>query len=252
MKYILIGLILLGSFFYGIAQKIQNVEALIEAMHKKYQGKWFDGFTFLQETIRFAEDGSEKDRRIWYEAIQYPNNFRIDYGALEEGNSALFRNDSMYRFRNNVLERAEVNPQQFLLMKGGLYHFPVHEVAQKLSDYGYDINKFRTTRFRGKKVYVLGAVEGDLKSPQFWLDAKRFYLVRRISTLSNGKVLDVHYDDHLKSNGGWVEQTVKFYLDGRYVQLENYKEIDTAPKLNPGVFDPRQFGQVHWYENEDK
>lgn len=249
MKSFFIGILFLGFSFSGFSQKIKDAEGLIKAMQQKYQGKWFDGFTFVQETIRFEEDGSEKNRRIWYEAIQYPDNFRIDYGEVKEGNASLFRNDSMYRFNNGVLERAEINPQQFLLMKGGLYHFTVPEVMTRLVNYGYDVKQFRQTHFRGKKVYVLGAAEGDMESPQFWLDAKRFYLVRRISSLRNGKILDVHYDDHLKSNGGWVEQTVKFYLDDQYIQLEHYKDIDTAPQLDPGVFDPRQFGKLHWYKN---
>lgn len=247
MKQFSLVLLFFGFCQMGFSQKIKDVEGLVKTMQQKYQGKWFDEFTFVQETIRFEADGTERDRRIWYEAIQYPDKFRIDYGAIEEGNASLFRNDSIYRFRNRELEQAAINPQQFLLMKGGLYHFPVSEVIAKLKDYGYNVEQFRATRFRGKKVYVLGAADGDLKSPQFWLDAKRFFLVRRISALSNGKILDVHYDDHIKSNGGWVEQTVKFYLDDQYLQLENYKDIDTAPQLNPGVFDPRLFGEVHWY-----
>lgn len=245
MKHLLL-LLFLAFTASAFSQKIKETEALIEAMHQKYQGKWFNAFTFVQETIQYEEDGSERDRKIWYEAIQYPKNFRIDYGPIEEGNASLFRNDSMYRFKNGVLEQAVVNPQQFLLMKGGLYHFEVAEVIKMLKDYGYDTEVFRKDRFQGKKVYVLGAKEGDLSAPQFWIDAKHFYLVRRIRSLNNGKVLDVHYGEHLKSNGGWVEQTVKFYLDGRYLQLENYKEIDTSPNLDAGVFDPAKFGAIHW------
>ena len=237
---------LLALTINAYSQKVKDTKSLVEAMHQKYKGKWFNEFTFVQETIRYEEDGSERDRHIWLEAIQYPKNFRIDYGPLEYGNASLFRNDSIYGFRNGVLDRAEINPQQFLLMKGGLYHFEIQEVISMLEEYGYDTGKFRKDRFQGKKVYVLGADKDDLASAQFWIDAKHFYLVRRISKLKNGKILDVHYGDHLKSDGGWVEQTVKFYLDDRYLQLENYKEIDTSPNLENGVFDPTQFGTIHW------
>lgn len=247
MRYLFVVLSVFSFSLFGFSQKIKDTEGLIKAMHQKYQGEWFDAFTFVQETVRYEADGSERDRHIWYEAIAYPKNFRIDYGAIDNGNASLFRNDSMYRFRNGVLERAELNPQQFLLMKGGLYHYEVPAVVTMLQEYGYDVTQFREDRFNGRKVYVLGAPEGDLSAAQFWIDAKKFYLVRRISTVSNGKVLDVHYSDHIKTGGGWVEQTVKFYLDGRYIQLENYKEIDTKPELNSKVFDPKWFGKVHWY-----
>lgn len=231
------------------AQKeLSTAKALVKQMHKLNKGKWFDAFTFVQRTIRFDENGQTRDSSTWYEAIEYPKNFRIDYGDLKNGNANIFRNDSIYAFRSGSLQRADLNPQQFLLMKGGLYHYKVKEVLSMLEDYGYDTSKFRSDQWNGRPVYVLGAEKGDEQSAQFWIDAKHYYLVRRISSTSNNNVLDVHYSDHIAGGGGWVEQTVKFYLDGRYIQIEYYEEIDTAPELPHSLFDPNAFGKAHWYK----
>lgn len=119
-----------------------------------------------------------------------------------------------------------------------------------LEDYGYDTRVFRSDTWNGQPVYVLGAGEGDERTAQFWIDAEHFYLVRRISTTSGNNVLDVHYSDHTASGGGWVEQTVKFYLDGRYIQLEYYQQIDTDPDLPESLFDPKAFGKEHWYKGK--
>ncbi len=252
MKKVLLGLLLIGLFSNSsvFAQKdLKNARALIKKMNKDHRGKWFDSFTFVQKTIRFQEDGSIRDSSIWYEAIEYPKNFRIDFGDLSEGNSNLMRNDSAYAFRGGELQRSGLNPQQFLLMKGGLYHYSIKETLQMLTDYGYDVQKFRTDVWNDRKVYVLGADKGDESSQQFWIDAEHFYLLRRISTNSNGTVLDVHYSDHVASGGGWVEQTVKFYANGRYIQLEYYQEIDTSPKIPSSFFDPKAYGKGHWYKD---
>lgn len=118
-----------------------------------------------------------------------------------------------------------------------------------LQDYGYNTAIFRKDSWKSRPVYVLGAEKGDERSQQFWIDAEHFYLVRRISTTQRDQVLDVHYEDHIAGGGGWVEQTVKFYLDGRYIQLEYYQQIDTSPDLPESLFDPAAFGEEHWYKN---
>jgi len=228
--------------------EISDVKTLVRAMQRQNRNKWFDAFTFVQETIRFNKDGSPRDTNIWYEAIDYPDRFRIDYGDLSNGDAQLFRRDSAYQFKGGELVKSDYNPQEFLLMKGGLYHYETEEVLEKLEAYGYNTKAFHASQWDSRPIWVLGAEAGDLSSPQFWIDAEHFYLVRRISKLKDGRQLDVHYEDHISGNGGWVEQVVKFYVDGRYVQLENYKQIDTAPDLPPGIFDPRQFGGQHWYQ----
>ena len=225
---------------------LNNSADLLTAMNEKYKGKWFDQFTFVQETHGIDDNGKEKDNSIWHEAIDYPKNFRIDYGPLSDGNSSIYANDSAWVFRKHELQKIKYSPKEFLLMKGGLYHLTVKETINQLTNYGYDCLKFRTDELNGRKVFVIGADKGDLKSKQFWLDTEHFYMVRRIYTQET-KVVDVVYSNHIASNGGWVEQIVKFWVDKKYVQVEYYREINTNPNLDAAVFNPDLYiKQVHW------
>ncbi|MCP4437607.1 MAG: hypothetical protein GY810_01555 [Aureispira sp.] len=234
----------------SVSSTIETCEDLLVAMNKKYKGKWFDQFTFIQETIRINENGKEGKKSIWYEAIDYPKKFRIDYGPITNGNTTIYDKDSAWVFRDYKLKKTEYMPKEFLLMKGGLYHLTTKETIEALSGYGYDCDKFRTAELNQRKVYVIGADRGDLKSKQFWIDAEHFYMVRRINT-QQGKVVDVVYSDHVFSNGGWVEQVVKFWVDEKYVQKELYKEINTNPQLGAEQFDPNSYGEIkHWSEQD--
>ncbi|MEO1052778.1 MAG: hypothetical protein AAFX87_19240 [Bacteroidota bacterium] len=231
---------------YAGIDDINSTEGLIHAMHQKYKGKWFDQFTFIQETVRYNEDGTERDKAVWYEAIDYPNNFRIDFGEPKEGNAVLFSQDSAYRFREGQFQNARFEPQEFLLMKGGLYHYDVSVVMERLQEYGYDTKRFRKDVHNERPVFVVGADQDDLKSKQFWFDQEHLYMVRRIYQTGNGRTLDVQYSGHKRYNGGWVEHEVRFYVDGKYRQLEIYKSIDADPGLDARIFDPQWFGKAHW------
>lgn len=254
MKQILKPLILivfaisLISFKYS-NQNPKSTKELIKVMNKKYKGKWFNQFTFIQETIKFDEKGAEESKEIWYEAVNYPKKFRIDFGDISNGNTVIYDKDSSWSFENHKLKEIKHNPREFLLMKGGLYHQSIKKTITQLTNYGYDCSKFRTDKLNGKKVYVIGAEKNDLKSRQFWMDAEHFYMVRRIHSPREDLVVDVIYSDHIATNGGWVEQTVKFWVNEKYYQIEYYKEINTTPKLNSSIFDPTQFGKItHWSE----
>ncbi len=217
--------------------QINSTAQLLDAMQTRYRGNWFQEFTFEQETIRYDQSGAVRDTAIWNEAVKYPDYFRIDFG--QPGRFVIFRNDSSYRFDNYELDRTRLEPQEFLLFKGGLYFRPAHTILEKLTEYGYDINIFREDRLNGHRVYVIGAEKGDLRTKQFWVSADHFYTMRRISSLGNGSVLDVQYSDHKNVSGGWVEQTVSFFRDGRKIQIEYYKKIDASEKLPSSVFDPK-------------
>ena len=230
-----------------VQNKVNSSVELLREMNKKYRGKWFDQFTFVQETIKYDSAGNETEKSIWYEAIDYPKKFRIDFGPLNAGNAVIFDKDSVWVFKENKFTRKAYAPREFLLMKGGLYHLTVDETINQLESYGYNCQLFRKDVFNNKPVYVLGAEKGDLKSKQFWIDAEHFYLHRRISTSKN-KTLDVVYSEHIFSDGGWVEQVVEFWSNGVYVQKEFYKSIDTKPELDDAVFDHKMYGKTHWFK----
>ena len=207
---------------------------MLDAMQTRYRGKWFKEYTFAQQTIRYDQNGAVRDTMLWHEAVSYPDHFRIDFAEL--GRFVIFKNDSSWRYDNEQLQQARLEPQEFLLFKGGMYFRSPSSIMQKLKDYGYDTSIFREDRLNGRRAFVVGAKEGDLNTKQFWIDADHFFTVRRISQVSNGRTLDVQYSDHKRVKGGWVEQTVTFFIDGRMFQIEKYLDIDASKTLDPAIF----------------
>lgn len=226
--------------------QITSTGQLLDAMQTKNRKSWFKEFTFTQETIRYNQNGAVRDTAIWYEAVSYPDHFRIDYN--DKGQFVIFRNDSSFRFQAYQFQSKRLEPQEFLLFKGGMYFISPTEVMDKLKEYGYDTSIFREDRLNGRRAYVVGAKKGDLSTKQFWIDADYFYTIRRISKVSRGRTLDVQYSDHKRVLCGWVEQTVTFYIDQRLLQIEHYVDIDASKVLDMSIFNPKKPSK-YWFKN---
>jgi len=223
-----------------------NTRNLIAYWKDRYAKNSLKSFTFAQETIRLRE-GEDPDTSLWYEAIRYPDQFRIDFGHGSEGNINLWRSDSVYVLRKGELVHRGDKVQEALLMKGALYHLPIDTTLSKLRAIGVDPSVFHTAIYEGRPAYVIGAVPESDSIPQIWVDAERRNVLRRSSKLPNGKLLEVRYDDFVQSGGHWLESWVAFYLDGKLIQTERYKDIDVQPELPEGVFEVERFGEVFWY-----
>lgn len=136
-------------------------------------------FTFSQNTIRYRND-EQVDTSIWYEAIQYPDKFRIDFGDPEEGNAVIYRNDSAYIFRNHELQTSRLEPMPLLFLEGGMEFLPFEKVLPRLFALGLDTTEFRKTNWEGAEYYVIGAKEGDMEARQVWVDAEKLFPIRRL------------------------------------------------------------------------
>lgn len=218
-----------------------NTEDLLRAMKIKNDGEWFKHFTFKQSTIFFDETGKQTDSAVWYEAVSYPYLFRIDRD-LEQGAYTIYRNDSTYHFRQDSLMRATDQPAVHLLFKGGLYFVSLEESLKKLKKYKYNTAAFRKDTFMEEPVYVIGDDDS-----QFWLHATDFYCMRRISTTSNGKLLDIVYDDFKPLGRGWVEQKVTFYFDGKKRMEEFYFDIKLREHFDSKSYDVKE--NYQWFRD---
>ena len=218
---------------------------LIKQWKKKHAHHTLKSFTFAQETIRF-KDGEATDTSIWYEAIAFPDRFRIDIGE-KAGNINLFRNDSIYVVRKDSLVFSGHRVPEALVMKGALYFQPVDSTLSNLKALDIDIDQFDTGTYEGRPAYIIGAKAGAEKYPQIWVDAERRNVLRRSSKLKNGKLLEVRYGDFVQVGGHWLESWVAFYIDGQLIQTERYQDIEVDVKLPETIFDPSLFSNSYWY-----
>jgi hypothetical protein len=225
---------------------ITEGKALLKAMHAAASRSHLKEYTFIQETIRFDSAGNALPSTTWYEALRYPNFFRIDVGDPKNGRGVIYRNDSTYSFREGKLVRAVADPMPFMLLEGGLKYYSLEELIPKGEKMGYDLSKVHSEDFQGKEMFVLGAEAGDLRSKQIWIEKERWIPIRRIDPEENGSILEVVHGGFQRKKGKWVETEVDFFLDGKWLQKEKYSAVNPNPRLKTILFDPNRFGEWHW------
>jgi hypothetical protein len=225
--------------------KVNSTQKLVSAMQKKYGGKWARTITFTQYNTHYKND-TVSGTSVWYEAIQYPDKFRIDFGEVAEGNAVIFANDSVYQFKAGELKGSKKQPNNLMLLAGGLYFMHPAEAMRRLQEAGYNMDIFHEDTWQGKPVYVVGAHKDDLKSNQFWIDKQHLYLVRTIATLPDGHIQEAQFSKHIRTGGGWTETEVLFLEEGKPQQLELYKNVGANVVLPEGLFTAQKFGKVHW------
>ncbi len=240
-------LVLLLTALPAFAAKIKNGEELIAAMHKKYSNKWYKTLAFVQKTTQFKPDGTTQVS-TWYEAMSVPGKLRIDIAPLENGNGIMFLDNTQYSFSKGKLVRSAPRIHPLLVLGFDVYAQPVETTVKLLKDLGFDLSVLHEETWQGKSVYVIGAKQGDLSSPQFWIDKKNLYFVRMIELGGKDKkqVFETEFNKYQKVGGGsgWVSAEVIFNIDGKPATTEEYTDIQTDVKLDEKLFDPQKWSEA--------
>jgi outer membrane lipoprotein-sorting protein len=229
------------------AQEIRDGATLLRAMHGRYQNNWYETLTFTQKSTTHNDDGTDKSE-IWHEAMLLPGKLRIDIGSPADGNGMLVANGARTSFQNGKASDPHPFVHMLLILGFDVYRQPTQATVDQVKGQGFDLTKLREDSWDGESVYVVGADKGDLKSTQFWVEKKRLLFVRMIAPdrRDAAKTADSRFADYRQLPVGWVAARVEFFVAGKNVFSEEYSEIQTNPKLDPAIFDPRQFNSQHW------
>jgi len=226
-----------------VAPAPKTGEELIRLMHDRYAGKWYRTLTFVQKTT--LPDGKVE---TWYEAAELPGKLRIDIAPLEGRNTILFRNDTLYDFKEGKL--AETKPLIHPLMVLGfdVYAQPLDKTAKQLRELGFDLSKVHESEWEGRRAYVVGATRGDSVTRQFWIDQERLYFVRMIEPGKKNPDdrLETRFTKYRAMGQGWVETEVRFLVNGETKMLEEYTEPRAGVNLDPAIFDPARWVPPGW------
>ncbi|TAE76250.1 MAG: hypothetical protein EAZ85_00560 [Bacteroidetes bacterium] len=211
---------------------IKDFDSLWEALQKKHKKGHYKSVTFTQKNIHFDNKDSIVGRSTWKEYIEFPNKFRIDLDSTSQ-NTVLFKNDSVYQVRNGTLGKASAYFHDFLAWNGGIFFIEKEYARKNFKEAGYDLTKFYTTTWENRKVYVLGALENDFKTPQVWFDAENLYVVRVFSN-QGATIMELQFKKHKKVNRkSWIETEVIVLSRGKKVQIEQYFDIEISQKKLP-------------------
>ncbi len=226
-----------------LAADIKSGDELIAAMHKKYDGKWYKTLTFVQKTITYKADGTSS-AETWYEALTAPGRLRIDMEPMDKGNGILFLDGTLYSFRDGKQtgKRPFVHP--LLVLGFDVYMQPVETTISQIKGMGIDLSVVHQEQWQGNAVYVIGAKQGDLTTPQFWVSRKNLLFVRLIQLGGRDKkiVQESQFNKYIKvKGGGWVSAEVQFFDDGKRRTTEEYTDIQTSVALDPALYDPEKW-----------
>ncbi len=228
------------------ASKIKTGEELVAAMHRKYANKWYKTLTFVQKNTQYNPDGTTQNS-TWYEALSAPGKLRIDFDPLDSGNGLMFADNSQHSFRAGKLARSQPLVHPLLVLGFDVYTQPVEKTLSQLKELKIDLSVVREDTWEGQPVYVVGAKQGDLRSPQFWVDKKNLYFVRLLQPVGkdNEHLQEVQFNKYQKvKSGGWVSPEVVVIVDGKRVWMEEYSDIQTNVALDANLFDTQKWMTV--------
>lgn len=229
------------------AQEIKNGEALLTAMHDRYAANWYDTVTFTQKSTTISSDGSSKSA-TWYEAAMLPGKLRIDIGAPSEGNGVIIADGTLTAFKNGEISATRPLVHMLLILGFDVYRQPPQKTIAQVKGQGVDLSKIHDDVLNGQPVYVVGAEKGDLTTKQFWIQKDNLFFVRMIEPDDRDKTKtnDTRFIDYRKLSTGWIAAGVEFYVDGKKVFTEEYSDIQPNAKLDPALFEPKNFKSMHW------
>ena len=250
MRCVLLMLFLYLSFAPAShAAKINTTEDLIQAMQKKYAKSWYQTATFVQKTTDYDKDGNKKVS-TWYEALSVPGSLRIDFTPIKDGNGILFTNNTIYSFKDGKQENSRPFVHPLMVLGFDIYKLPLADVMNTLKGLKFDLSMLREDTWQGRPVYVVGAKQGDLHSPQFWIDRKQLFFVRmlRPAGKDGAQTQETQFNKYQRLGGGWMAPEVIFKVDDQVRTTEEYSEMRANPALDSKLFDPQYWTSVHWRE----
>ena len=244
-KVVLITAVL--SFGFAPAQEIRGGENLLRAMHDRYKDSWYQTLTFKQKSTTYKPDGSSS-AEAWYEAASIPGKLRIDIGPRAAGKGYLFIDGDLIVIKDNKVPDTRHSVNMLLVLGFDVYRQDPQITAKIVSEEGYDLSKIHEDTWEGKPAYVVGAVKGDLKSKQFWVEKNSLLFLREIEPARKDaeKTEDIRFIHYRPLAGAWIAAGVEVYSEGRKVFSEDYSEIQANVKLDPDTFDAQKFATTHW------
>ena len=224
--------------------ELRRADDLVRAMHARHAPHWISSMTFVQRTTY-----PDRPAETWYEAMRMPGMLRIDIAPIDSGRAMIFRNDSLYLFRNGALERSLSYVHPLMVLGSDVYTLPPERTIAKLRTLKIDLARMTTGRWNDRPVYIVGAsTTADTASPQFWVDRERLQTVRILqpSPGTPPKVTDFRYTAFMPVGKTWIETEMAFLRDGAEFQRESYQDVRPNAPVDAALFEVDRYRPPAW------
>lgn len=219
---------------------IADGRALIRAMHARYAGKWFAKLKIKQEVVHYR-GGKPERREVWNELLDLPGKVRSTIGDAKDGNAEIYLHDTMYYFEKGQRVRERKAVHTVLLLGFDVYLQAPEKTIQTLTADGINLDAIRESTWKGRPVWVVGAREGDLTVPQFWIEKELLVVVRTIRKSVAGGLVDVELGGYVPCGQGWLATKLVFKRGGQPYASEKYLNYSNPDQIDPEVFNVKDF-----------
>jgi len=225
-----------------LAANIASADALLRAMHDRYNSTWYNTLTFVQKSTTYNPDGTTKIE-TWYEAALLPGKLRIDIGPPADGHAYVLNDGNATLFEKGKDPRSRPLVNLLLVLGFDVYKQPPETTLKIVQSEKIDTNKIHEETWQGHDVYVVGAEKGDVKSPQFWVEKDRLLFVRLLQAAraNPADTDDIRFVNYQTLAGTWIAARVEIWNGEKLIFTEDYSDIKANPKLDAALFDPKQF-----------
>jgi hypothetical protein len=149
---------------------------------------------------------------------------------------------------NGRTERSQWKVNILLVLTADVYAQPVAMSSGQLATLGVDLTKLRSDMWNDRKVWVVGStIATDLATPQFWVDADTWVVLRVIERAAQGTAsaprpsTEYRLGDYRVLSGVPVVHEIQFLRDGQPFFKEQYTDV----QLNTAI-DARLFSASQW------
>ena len=178
--------------------------------------------------------------------MSLPEKLRSGMEQLDKGNGMLFADGKIFSFRDGKTGGGRSLVHPLMVLGFDVYGQPVETTVAQVKGLGIDLSVIHSEKWQGKDVYVVGAKQGDVTTPQFWIDKKSLLFVRLIQASGRDKksVAETQFNKYVKAKGGWVAPEVLFFVDGKPTTTEEYTEIQADVALDADLWNPEKWTSV--------
>jgi hypothetical protein len=185
------GMLVVFTFFFALffafcavtlaeGQNVKTGEAVLRAMHDRYQSSWYQTLTFTQKSTTYKPDGTSS-AETWYEAAMLPGKLRIDIGPQPDGNGYVFSDGSITILQNNKIVATKPSINMLLVLGFDVYRQDPETTIKVVKGESYDLTKFREDTWQGHPAYVVGAARATSSPSSSGLRRTRCSLCARSS-----------------------------------------------------------------------